>query len=144
MFTKDHKKVSAFRTKLSKVEELQAEVLEAIKAVNVAPLSDIGKAEENLLGRLYAWKSLANEFKGLLGRMCSQQLANMNRQSGPEFYCSSEGLACKSVDVTEMSFGSLTPTAMTDLVDKLFAIGHVHLGQYCPPKVNSTTLFFLV
>ena len=142
MFTKDHKKVSTFRTKLSKVEELQAEVLEAIKAVNVAPLSDIGKAEENLLGRLYAWKSLANEFKGLLGRMCSQQLANMNRQSGPEFYCSSEGLACKSVDVTEMSFGSLTPTAMTDLVDKLFAIGHVHLGQYCPPKVNSTTLFF--
>lgn len=140
MFTKDSKKKSVYRTKLVALEEQQECVLEAMHALNEAPLRDIGKAEEHVLGSLLAWETLAKNIRPEVARQCSQQMANMNRQEDPELYCLPEGLAVTDIDVAQLTLGPLTPTAVCSLVEQLFAVGHVQLAPFATTVVGQTSL----
>ena len=142
-YTRDAKKKTELRSKLERLEVAQREVVVAFKEANEAEFFSISDKESVALATLLAWQHQAKDIRKHLGRTVTQQLRNMSRDTGPEFYACLSGLKSTTVDWSELHsqlHASLTPSQVHILLETLFCVGHVSLAPYARTVRGQTTL----
>ena len=133
-------KKTELRTKVEELEVAQREVVVAFKEANEAEVFSISEKESIALATLVAWQHKAKDIRKHFGRTVTQQLRNMSRDNGPEFYACLSGLKATTVDWSEQFHASLSPSQVPILLETLFCVGHISLAPYARTVRGQTTL----
>ena len=140
---RESKKKTDLRTNLQELGVAQHEVVAAFKQASEAEFFAIAEKEGVLVATLMAWQHKAKEIKNRLGRAVNQQLVNMSRDSGPEFFACLSGLKATNIDCStlySLLHATLTRSQVHMLVETLFCVKHFSLAPYARKVHGQTTL----
>ena len=115
----------------------------SFKEANEAEFFSISEKEGVALATPQAWQHQAKDIRKHLGRTLTQQLRNMSRDTGPEFYACLSGLKSTTVDWSELHSPlhvSLTPSQVHIFLENLLCVRHVSPAPFARGVRGQTTL----